>query len=90
MPLLSPTGDGRAQVWLVEPSSSRQGAVVRRQDITTATGSDTADDGYAEVLSGLRAGDRLVINAPASLTPNARVRVLGEPPHTAAPQRGNP
>lgn len=88
--VLWPTGDGRAQVWLVEPSSSRQGTVVRRQDITIVPGSDTTADGYAEVLSGLRVGDRLVINAPASLTPNARVRVLGEPPQAAALQGGNP
>jgi RND family efflux transporter MFP subunit len=88
--VLSPMDDSRAQVWLVQQSSSRQRTVVKRHDITIVPGSEAAAGGYAEVSGGLRAGDRLVINAPASLTPNARVRVLGEQPPAAAPQGGKP
>ena len=70
--------DDKAQVWLVDQSSARFGAVAIRRDITIIPGSQDSPDSYAEATSGLHAGDRLVIDAPSSLTPNARVRVLGE------------
>lgn len=79
--LLEPR-DGRAKVWLVEQSSARIGSTVARREVTIAPGSERSADGYAEVTSGLRAGDRLVVEAPASLTDGVRVRVRGE--HSAA------
>lgn len=66
--------EGKATVWLVDQS---RGVDVRAVQRDVAIGGE-AGDGYVRVISGLAIGDRVIVDAPASLRAGARVRVLGE------------
>lgn len=77
--LLAPTSalvertDTKAACWLVDATSGAP--VARRREIVLAP---SAQEGHVIVVSGLRAGDRLVADPPASLREGARLRVVGE------------
>ncbi|HRP62301.1 MAG TPA: efflux RND transporter periplasmic adaptor subunit [Phycisphaerales bacterium] len=68
--LLNHKGD-RAQVWVVEPGAGGRGRIARLRDIAVGE----RDGNLVLVRSGLRPGDRLILNPPASLQPEMRVRV---------------
>lgn len=72
--VLHDSRDGKAAVWLVDQSQGADARAVRR-DIAI---DGEAGDGYVIVSSGLTVGDRVIVDAPASLKTGARVRVLGE------------
>ena len=75
--LMDVSGD-KAQVWLVDQSTSRLGPVAIRREITIVPGTAQSEDGFAEATEGLHPGDRLVIRPPSSLKTGARVRVIDE------------
>lgn len=60
--------DGAAEVWITEARDG--GIVARRREITM---SESADEGYVLVGSGLRITDKVVIDAPASLKDGERI-----------------
>ncbi len=64
-----------AHVWMVERHGGAVGDRARRQVI--ALGADMGG-GYMEALSGVRAGDRVIVDPPAGLRVGDRVRVVGE------------
>lgn len=68
--LLSLNGN-QAQVWIVEPTPGGRGRIARVREITIGE----RDGDLILVQSGLRPGDRLILNPPASLQPDMRVRV---------------
>jgi len=63
--------DDRAQAWVVEPGPGGRGRIARLHEITIGE----LDGDLILVKSGLRPGDRLIVNPPASLQPDMRVRV---------------
>jgi len=64
-----------ADVWRVTHDPNNNGMVAASSKIKFAAANV---EGFVEVLSGLHAGDRVVVNAPATLKDGGRVRVLGE------------
>jgi HlyD family secretion protein len=64
-------------VWIVKYEARRSGMVAVQQDVKIAP---CNVPGYAEVLTGLQPGDRIVIEPPANLKQGEQVRVLGEKP----------
>jgi len=72
-----------AKVWLVSIGDSA-GPVATLQEVSL--GSEDAE-GNVEITRGLRAGDRVVADAPPSLRPGMRLRVLGEVPTSNAGDR---
>jgi RND family efflux transporter MFP subunit len=63
--------DGEAWVWLADQAA---GIAHRR---AVEVGSRAVDD-WVEITSGLTAGDRLIADAPASLSEGNRIRIIGE------------
>lgn len=61
----------QAQVWIVEPTPGGRGRIAKLRDITIGE----RDGDLILVQSGLRPGDRLILNPPASLQPDMRVRL---------------
>jgi len=64
-----------AGVWIVEHNTRNQATVASQRRIHTRA---TERSGYVEVIDGLRPGDRVIVNPPASLRHGTRVQVLGE------------
>lgn len=60
--------DGQPQLWLADQVDN----VARR--ITVATGPATVDD-WIEITEGVRVGDRVILDAPQSLTDGQRIRI---------------
>ncbi len=63
--------DGAASVWRLDSSGRR----AEKQRVTLG---DQRMKGWIEVKDGLRAGDRLIADAPADLSSGRAVRVVGE------------
>lgn len=61
-------------VWLVDQRDPVQRAVARKTEVGLAPDAE----GYVRITRGLRPGDRVIVDAPATLTEGARVRILGE------------
>jgi HlyD family secretion protein len=66
--------DARGQVWLVQHAGGVRGSTAVLRDVELAG----SDGDYVTVASGVRPGDRAVINPPAGLRAGSRVRILGE------------
>jgi multidrug efflux pump subunit AcrA (membrane-fusion protein) len=64
-----------ARVWMVKHDARTSGMIASSQEITTAPSNVP---GFVEVLSGLQAGDRVIVDAPSDLQDGHRVRILGE------------
>ncbi|MFZ4575681.1 MAG: efflux RND transporter periplasmic adaptor subunit [Phycisphaerales bacterium] len=74
VPKLAVRGEGEsAWVWVVT-GDGRATSAERRT--VTLRGDD--EEGYVVVTAGLRPGERVIVDAPASLTDGKRVKVLGE------------
>lgn len=78
--LVSPR-NGQASVWLVKHDARAGGMIAVFKEIRTDA---TNVPGYIEVLEGLQAGDRVIIEAPADLENARRVRIVGEKPTQAS------
>lgn len=65
----------RAAAWVAEQSV--EGARAAERSITLG---GRPMPGHVEVLAGLRAGDRLIVDPPPGLHAGARLRILGEAP----------
>ncbi len=65
----------RAQVWVVEPDPGTQRRIAKLRDITIGG----RDGDLVFVQSGLEPGDRTILNPPASLQPDMRVRIRRSP-----------
>lgn len=63
------------QVWVVDRSGGLKATRAALREIKIAGDSGR---GYVQVLDGLRAGDRVLVEPPTALTNGAHIRVLGE------------
>lgn len=81
MVAVTPAGEGKGQVWVVDASGGSP--VARRRDIATAP---SADEGFVGVTSGLRLTDRVILNPPAppAIQDGTRLKILGEPTAAAS------
>ena len=68
---LETKGATRAAAWVVDPGKNR----VSRREVELGA---ARREGWVEVVSGLSAGDRVVVDPPAGLKDGTPVRVLGE------------
>jgi hypothetical protein len=66
--------DDKARVWIVDQSAGG-GTSAALRDLTLGA---AADDSYIEAVQGVNPADRVIVDPSATLTPGARVRVLGE------------
>lgn len=74
VPKAAIAGEGEnAWVWVINATPTTTQASKR---VVTLGGDD--EDGYIVVRSGLKPGDRVIVNAPEALADNARVKVMGE------------
>lgn len=67
---------GPLQVWIVDQRGGSSGAVAAVREVEARA----AGSGVMEVGSGLRPGDRVIVESSRPLKEGARVRVLGEKP----------
>lgn len=65
----------QARAWVVGHDHGTSGMIVTQQELKVASCNVPS---YVEVLSGLRPGDRVVMEPPSNLTNGQRVRILGE------------
>lgn len=65
--------ENTASVWLVDASSGSPLACKR--DVTTHMSSE---DGFVEIVTGLRAGDRVIVEPSAEIRHGSRLKILGE------------
>lgn len=75
---LKPVSGNKSQAWIVDQLAGSRGPVAALRDLTIIEGTIADADGYIVIISGLRAGDRLIVDAPSTLKPGARLHVLGE------------
>lgn len=77
---VTPTGEGKGRVWIVDVGGGSP--LARLRDVNIAP---TADDGYVRVVSGLQLTDRVVLDAPPppGIRDGTRLHILGEPASTA-------
>jgi HlyD family secretion protein len=75
----------RGQVWVIEPGADGRSRLAALRDITLG---DTAN-GLIHVRSGLRPGDRLIVNPQSDLKPGARVRPRHAPGAAPIDQEGH-
>lgn len=61
----------RAQVWIVESGPGGRGRMARLRDVSLGE----RDGDLLLIKSGLKPGDRIIVNPPATLQPDVRVRV---------------
>jgi multidrug efflux pump subunit AcrA (membrane-fusion protein) len=74
VPKAAIAGEGEnVWVWVINATPTTTQASKR----VVALGGDD-EDGYIVVRSGLKPGDRVIVNAPEALADNARVKVMGE------------
>jgi HlyD family secretion protein len=72
---LLPIGEGSARtLWIVEQRVAGRGVAAAR----AIELGETRIDGWREVLSGLRAGDWVIVGPPAGLSPGDAVTIEGE------------
>ncbi len=64
-----------ARVWMVKHDARTSGMIASSKEIKTAPSNVP---GFVEVLSGLQAGDRVIVDPPAGVQDGNRVRILGE------------